>query len=408
MIRLSQSFRLPSIRLTHSDLTLYTIAKTILSLAVLGLFVNVLRAQSRAGLLENPEPLVSISADNMFDSSHALYTGIIKLIPIINSQPMEPRFIPVIGGMLRCSLRPNDANSFYIASFLEHDRVVAYEKWVVPDVSYPLLVDNVRRIGPVPESDTIIPHDTGTISESSVIGLLADLAVRPVKGPNFAASAVVISDQNGLLETASGAPTDCIRADGWSGPCDAVTTVFGRVGDISPQATDYQGIYQPFDPTLVRFPSALPAGALPVSDGSGNLLPSGCTAVSGTLSCSNGSQSSLLSLPELSTNGENTFMIYGKDIQAASACIIMPDSSPAPGQVLAASSQTATTTDGTTCPVMTWVSLGTSPVVVSKPVVPPHPPVRHIDSGAVSKPVTPPHPPVRRINGGATSAPAIR
>lgn len=60
---------------------------------------------------------------------------------------------------------------------------------------------------------------TGSVDESSVVGLVADLAARPIKGPGYAASRTAIVNATGGLESASGIETDCVRVDGSSGPC---------------------------------------------------------------------------------------------------------------------------------------------------------------------------------------------
>lgn len=96
------------------------------------------------------------------------------------------------------------------------------------------------------------------------------------------------------------------------------------------------------------------ANAITVYDADGNLVASGCRVVSGNLECGTGATSSGIELPELASNGTNSFSIYGKDNQAASACIILPDSNPAAGETLKSSGTTATTTDAKTCVVMEW------------------------------------------------------
>jgi hypothetical protein len=57
------------------------------------------------------------------------------------------------------------------------------------------------------------------VAESSVVGLVADLGARPVKGPNFAAGRVAMVDGSGMMAAVTGNTSDCVRVDGSSGPC---------------------------------------------------------------------------------------------------------------------------------------------------------------------------------------------
>lgn len=98
--------------------------------------------------------------------------------------------------------------------------------------------------------------------------------------------------------------------------------------------------------------------AITVYDADGNLLASGCRIVSGSLECGTGADSAGVELPELAANGTNSFSIYGKDNQAASVCIVMPDARPTSGQALKFSGSTTTTTDGKVCDVMEWGTAG--------------------------------------------------
>lgn len=58
-----------------------------------------------------------------------------------------------------------------------------------------------------------------SINESSVVGLISGLGVRPIHGPGFVAGRVVVTDSNGMLESAVGAATDCVYTNGSTGPC---------------------------------------------------------------------------------------------------------------------------------------------------------------------------------------------
>jgi hypothetical protein len=61
--------------------------------------------------------------------------------------------------------------------------------------------------------------DTATIPESSVIGLVSDLAARPVKGISFGPGLAAVIDSTGAIGGASGSFSNCVQVDGSSGPC---------------------------------------------------------------------------------------------------------------------------------------------------------------------------------------------
>jgi hypothetical protein len=79
------------------------------------------------------------------------------------------------------------------------------------------------------------PLITGTtpIAESGVIGLLADLAVRPLEGSAYATGRVAVIDAMGLLEGIAGDVSDCVHVDGSSGPCGTA-----GAGTAGPNFTD--------------------------------------------------------------------------------------------------------------------------------------------------------------------------
>jgi hypothetical protein len=64
------------------------------------------------------------------------------------------------------------------------------------------------------------------VSESDVVGLIADLGARPTKGSSFSAGRVAMVNNTGALESVAGVATDCVRVDGSSGPCGAVAPSF--------------------------------------------------------------------------------------------------------------------------------------------------------------------------------------
>jgi hypothetical protein len=132
--------------------------------------------------------------------------------------------VKVLDGNLRVQLVPvTTANppASYAVTYNSDGRIQFRETWSVPASAQALRVRDVRvastSFGGSGNSGAI-GADTA-VSESNVVGLLSDLGARPVKGPGFAAGRVVVVDSAGMLESAGGTASDCLRVDGSSGPC---------------------------------------------------------------------------------------------------------------------------------------------------------------------------------------------
>jgi hypothetical protein len=67
---------------------------------------------------------------------------------------------------------------------------------------------------------------TGPVEESDVVGLTADLGVRPLKGPGYAAGRVAFVNGSGALESVAGSIADCVHVDGSAGPCGGGSASF--------------------------------------------------------------------------------------------------------------------------------------------------------------------------------------
>lgn len=167
---------------------------------------------------------------------------------------------------------------------------------------------------------------------------------------------VCASLTNGQITTGLGftpvATTDPRLTDARTPASHAASHASGGADVVTPAAIGAE----PVDANIARKAGASTTNAITVYDANGKLISSGCSIASGVLSCNTGTASSGITLPELTANGTDSFGIYGKNSQAASVCIIMPDAAPAGGQVLSASSTTANTTDGRTCTVMQWAT----------------------------------------------------
>lgn len=144
--------------------------------------------------------------------------------------------VNVIGGNLRVQLVPSSTATpaiVYTVTYNSDGLVQFQENWSVPPSATPLRVRDVRVATPSNSTGGSTGSTSGNgnglnsaIPESQVTGLVADLGIRPVKGPLFAAGRTAVVDASGLLEAATGNATDCMHVDGSSGPCGAGTPSF--------------------------------------------------------------------------------------------------------------------------------------------------------------------------------------
>jgi hypothetical protein len=137
--------------------------------------------------------------------------------------------VKIVDGNLHVQLVPTTTSTpttYYSAKYNSNGRVQFEETWSVPSSAQPLHVRDVRVAMP----SSLAVADTGGTStpaqESDIVGLIADLGARPLKGPGFAAGRVAVVNPLGALESASGSATDCVHVDGSSGPCGGSQPAF--------------------------------------------------------------------------------------------------------------------------------------------------------------------------------------
>jgi hypothetical protein len=132
--------------------------------------------------------------------------------------------VKIVDGNLRVQLVPTTNSTpavYYSVKYNSNGLVQFQETWSVPSSAQPLRVRDVRVATPsnVAAADTSGGTSTTPAQESDIVGLIADLGARPLKGPGYAAGRVAVVTALGALESATGSPTDCVRVDGSSGPC---------------------------------------------------------------------------------------------------------------------------------------------------------------------------------------------
>lgn len=129
--------------------------------------------------------------------------------------------VTVVDGNLWVQLVPStNANpaGYYSVAYASNGQVQFQELWAVPPSTAPLHVSSVR-IGTSGANSGTVGNDTGSITESSVTGLVTDLAARPMKGAAFTPGAVALVNPLGMLDSVSGNSGDCVHVDGSTGPC---------------------------------------------------------------------------------------------------------------------------------------------------------------------------------------------
>jgi hypothetical protein len=138
----------------------------------------------------------------------------------------QNKTVRVVDGILFVQLVPTTSATpsvTYSVAYSSDARVQFQETWAVPSSAQTLRVRDVRVAASNSGSSGSAGSETGGVSgpvaETDVVGLVADLGARPLKGPGYAAGRVAVVDALGALETVTGSPSDCVRVDGSSGPC---------------------------------------------------------------------------------------------------------------------------------------------------------------------------------------------
>jgi hypothetical protein len=144
--------------------------------------------------------------------------------------------VPVVRGILRVQLVPTTnaiPPTSYRVRYNSEGRVQFEETWVVPPSTTALKLKDIRVAAPV----VTPPPPSTEIQESDVVGLLADLEIRPVKGTGYGPSRAAYVGTSGALEAVSGSLSDCVRVDGTSGPCGGTGATATFVDGETPEGT---------------------------------------------------------------------------------------------------------------------------------------------------------------------------
>jgi hypothetical protein len=187
--------------------------RTILAMAILG----------AAGGVSEAAPQLTPIRDRLFRADGGAFLGVVVIrwnaftAADGTHIPANVIAIAVTNGVLRADLVPTTNASSGAVYFVEvnaQGRVQYSERWAVPPSSTPLLVRQVRIEGSVSTGGT-----APVVQMTDVIGLTQALAARPVRGTGYGAGRAAVIDAQSNLAAAPGAPSDCVRVDGTSGPC---------------------------------------------------------------------------------------------------------------------------------------------------------------------------------------------
>lgn len=162
--------------------------------------------------------------------------------------------VQVVGGLLHVRLVPTTnatGGAYYIVRFNADGKTQFTELWAVPPSAIPVAVKDIRI--PSPPGSSVAPPPS-VVQMADVTGLVEALADRPTKSIGFAPNRAAFIDDTGEIAAVSGSPSDCVRADGTTGPCGASASI-GFV-DMETPAGAVNGINGVFTLTQAPAPAA--------------------------------------------------------------------------------------------------------------------------------------------------------
>ncbi len=194
---------------------------------------NILAAALLAALAQAAPPLTTIQ-DVLYKADGTRFNGTLTIswssFQAIDQSAIQSQSttVKVVDGNLRVQLVPTTSSvppTVYSVTYNSDGRIQFQENWSVPSTAQPVRLRDVRVSTSTTNNTTTSGSSSGSsgdpVNESDVIGLVADLGARPLKGPGYAAGRVAVVNASGALESVSGNPSDCVRVDGSSGPCGA-------------------------------------------------------------------------------------------------------------------------------------------------------------------------------------------
>jgi lysophospholipase L1-like esterase len=176
---------------------------------------------------------------------------------------MQSVTVAIVNGAVFVQLVPNTNATpvnLYTVHYNSDGREQFTETWAVPPSTTPLHISAVR----VTAGSTTTGGGGGggsggstPVLETDVVGLSADLTIRPIKGAGFSPSRAANINDAGEIEGVVGNSDDCVHVDGSSAPC-AVSSSVTTFVDVEIPAGIVDGVNTSF--TLASAPS--PAAGL--------------------------------------------------------------------------------------------------------------------------------------------------
>jgi hypothetical protein len=183
------------------------------------------------------QPALTTISDVLFKADGTRFNGLAQITWLSfdsssgASIAQQSTTVRIIDGNLFVQLTPTSTATplaQYLVLYESDGKIQFQETWNVIPSTTPLRVRDVRTAQPL----FPISGGGGTaggltqIQESDVVGLVADLTARAVKGPGYTNSRTAIINDTGGIEGAVGAGTDCVHVDGTSGACGGGTNNF--------------------------------------------------------------------------------------------------------------------------------------------------------------------------------------
>jgi len=190
-------------------------------------------------------PILTTIQDVIYNADGTPYSGfaVITWTPFVAGDTSQIATqsvtVNITGGNLMVQLVPTTNATpagYYTVTFTSGGNDQFTETWAVPPSTKPLHVEAVvisQGTGGTAPAPGALTTGSAPIPESGVIGLLADLAARPMEGSAYGVNSVAMIDSTGALESVSGNLSDCVHVDGSSGPCGTAGS-----GTAGPNFTD--------------------------------------------------------------------------------------------------------------------------------------------------------------------------
>jgi hypothetical protein len=184
-----------------------------------------------AAVILNAAPPLTVIQDVLYKANGTRFDGVAQ-ISWKSFQAADGSEIPqhtisvrVSNGALRVQLTPTTnalKSATYTVKFNSEGRTQFTEYWAVPPSAAPLKLRDVRISAPGPDN---IEEGGAPVDIGEVIGLRTELDLRPARGASYTPSRAAVINSSGAIDSALGEPTDCIRVDGSTVPCQFVVFV---------------------------------------------------------------------------------------------------------------------------------------------------------------------------------------